>query len=98
MKTEIAKDPELQGRVVAVTGAARGMGRAYVEGFLAAGARVVATDKSWVGDEDFRNMLAANGDALVLDMDVTSGADIDRAYEATLEKFGTADVLINNAA
>jgi 1,1a-dihydroxy-1-hydro-9-fluorenone dehydrogenase len=74
------------------------MGRAYVQGFLKARARVVATDKSWSGVDDFRNNLAGNQDALVLDMDVTSDTDIDRAYEAALEKFGTVDVLINNAA
>src|SRR6266545_2377706 len=88
----------MEGRVVAVTGAARGMGRAYVEGFLAAGARVVATDKSWSGVDDFRSALAVNKDALVLNMDVTNDAEIDRAYDAALAKFGTIDVLINNAA
>ena len=91
-------NPELEGRVVVVTGAARGMGRAYVEGFLSAKARVVATDKSWAGVDDFQKDLAGNKDALVLDMDVTNDAQIDRAYDATLTKFGTVDVLINNAA
>lgn len=91
-------NPELDGRVVVITGAARGMGRAYVEGFLAAKARVVATDKSWSGVDDFRDDLTENKSAMVLDMDVTSDAQIDRAYDATLAKFGTVDVLINNAA
>ncbi|MPZ15431.1 MAG: SDR family NAD(P)-dependent oxidoreductase [Chloroflexi bacterium] len=90
--------PELEGRVVVVTGGARGMGKAYVEGFLSAKARVVATDKSWSGVDDFRRALEANESALVLDMDVTSDAEIDRAYDAALTKFGTVDVLINNAA
>lgn len=94
----MATYPELEGRVAVVTGGARGMGRAYVQGFLKAKARVVATDKSWSGVDDFRNDLAGNEDALVLDMDVTSDTDIDRAYEAALEKFRTVDVLINNAA
>lgn len=87
--------PELEGRVVAITGAARGMGRAYVDGFLATGARVVATDRSWSGVGDFRSALAANEDALALDMDVTSDAAIDRAHDAALAEFGTIDVLIN---
>ena len=84
--------------MVAITGAARGMGRAYAEGFLAAGARVVATDRSWSGVDDFRGALARRQDALALDMDVTSDAEIDRAYDAAVAKFGTIDVLINNAA
>ena len=91
-------DSQLDGRVVMVTGGARGMGRAFVRGALSANARVVATDKSWVGADDFRAELSANGRALVLDMDVTSDSQIDRAFAETLAKFGTADVLINNAA
>ena len=89
---------ELPGRVVAVTGAARGMGRAFVEGFLEAKARVVATDRSWAGTGDFHDRLASDPNALALDMDVTSDEQIDRAYEAALARFGTVDVLINNAA
>lgn len=91
-------DHDFSDRVVVVTGGARGMGRAYVEGFLAAGGSVVATDKSWAGVEDFRANLEKNERALALEMDVTSDGDIDRAYEATLKKFGTTDILINNAA
>ena len=87
----------LMGRVVAVTGAARGMGRAYVEGFLSSGARVVATDKSWSGAGELRAGLEDAG-VLVLEMDVSDNAQIGDAYEATLKEFGTVDVLINNAA
>lgn len=94
----MATNSQLDGRVVVVTGAARGMGRAYVEGFLGAKARVVATDKSWSGVDDFRSQLAGNPSALVLDMDVTDEAQIDAAYQATLARFGTVDGLINNAA
>jgi NAD(P)-dependent dehydrogenase (short-subunit alcohol dehydrogenase family) len=90
--------PQLDGRVVVVTGGARGMGRAFVRGALSARARVVATDKSWAGAEDFQAELANNERALVLEMDVTDNAQIDDAFTRTLAQFGTADVLINNAA
>lgn len=89
---------DLKGRVVVITGAARGMGRSYVEGFLQANARVVATDRSWVGAEDLRARLSQSQTGLALDMDVTSDAQIDEACQATLDSFGTVDVLINNAA
>src|SRR5437867_3111689 len=95
----------IDGKVVVVTGAARGMGRAYVEGFLSKGARVVALDRSWVptgvsGDRDdaFARELEQRDDALTLTCDITDAEQIQDAYEATLQKFGTVDVLINNAS
>jgi 1,1a-dihydroxy-1-hydro-9-fluorenone dehydrogenase len=87
----------LQGRVAVITGGARGMGAAYVRGFLDEGAKVIAADRSWTGVEGFKRELEGLG-ALCVDMDVTDDAQMDRAYEATLERFGTADVLVNNAA
>jgi NAD(P)-dependent dehydrogenase (short-subunit alcohol dehydrogenase family) len=89
-------ESDLKDRVVVVTGAARGMGRAYVDGFLARGAKVVATDRSWDAVPEFDRSLARN--ILVVTMDVTDDAQIDAAYQATLDRFGTVDVLVNNAA
>src|SRR5215469_15027457 len=97
---------ELGGRVVAITGAARGMGRAYTRAFLAEGARVVAMDVSWEpsgfsGDRDDefrRELLARPDDVLVATTDITNDAEIDAAFEATMGKWGTVDALINNAA
>jgi NAD(P)-dependent dehydrogenase (short-subunit alcohol dehydrogenase family) len=89
----------LKDRVVVITGGARGIGRAYTLAFLAAGAKVVSTDRSWNGAEPLDDKLTMNGkNVLVDDMDVTRDADIDRVYASTLERFGTVDVLINNAA
>jgi NAD(P)-dependent dehydrogenase (short-subunit alcohol dehydrogenase family) len=84
---------DLKDQVVVITGAARGMGRAYVNAFLEAGAKVVATDRSWSGVEK-----PASANVLTADMDVTNDAQIDKTYEAALGRFGTVDVLINNAA
>ncbi|HZT07018.1 MAG TPA: SDR family oxidoreductase [Chloroflexota bacterium] len=98
MKPQMPIHPELEGKIVVVTGGARGMGRAYVEGFLEAKARVVALDKTWAGDEPFRAELDKNQNALALETDVTQDADVDRAYQSVLDRFGTTDVLINNAA
>jgi NAD(P)-dependent dehydrogenase (short-subunit alcohol dehydrogenase family) len=97
---------ELRGRVVAITGAARGMGRAFTRAFLAEGARVVAMDVSWEptgfsGDQDdtFRRELQSRpDDALLATVDVTSDAHVDAAFEAAMHKWGTVDVLMNNAA
>ena len=89
----------LKDRVVVITGGARGMGRAYTLAFLAAGAKVVSTDRSWTGAEPPADALTNGGkNILVADMDVTKEDQLDRVYASTLERFGTVDVLINNAA
>lgn len=88
---------DLENRVVVITGAARGMGAAYVRGFLAEGAKIVASDKSWNGSEAFKAELEDTGRALAMDMDLTSNEQIDEVYAATLDRFGTVDVLVNNA-
>lgn len=100
------KREQLDGRVVVVTGAARGMGAATARGFLQAGARVVALDLSWGRIDDYwgpvsdlRNEFESYGDqALICEGDVSDEAALDRAFEATMNRFGTVDTLINNAA
>jgi 1,1a-dihydroxy-1-hydro-9-fluorenone dehydrogenase len=74
------------------------MGRAYARAFLAEGARVVATDRSWGDVDDFKQELENSGNALVTEFDVTDTAQIARARGATMDRFGRVDVLINNAA
>jgi NAD(P)-dependent dehydrogenase (short-subunit alcohol dehydrogenase family) len=87
---------DLTDRVVVVTGAARGIGRAYVEAFLERGAKVVATDLSWDNTASFDTRHEPN--LLATTMDVTNDAQIDATFAATIDRFGTADVVINNAA
>jgi NAD(P)-dependent dehydrogenase (short-subunit alcohol dehydrogenase family) len=97
---------DFKGRVVAITGAARGMGRAFTRAFLAQGARVVAMDLSWEptgfsGDQDdsFRRELLSRPDDVVLaTVDVSNTAQVDAAFDTTMRKWGTVDVLLNNAA
>lgn len=90
---------DVRGKVVVITGAARGIGRAYTQGFLKEGAKVVATDRSWTGAgaDEFQKELEGNSSVLAADMDVRNDAQIDEVFKATIDKFGTVDVLINNA-
>jgi NAD(P)-dependent dehydrogenase (short-subunit alcohol dehydrogenase family) len=84
---------DLKDRVVVVTGGARGMGAAYVQAFLKLGAKVAASDRSWAGTEPPKDK-----NVMTTEMDVTDDAQIDAAFKAVLDRFGTVDVLINNAA
>src|SRR5207244_5523711 len=72
------------------------MGAAYVRGFLAEGARVVAADLSWDGVAAFRAEIEAAG-GLPLVMDITNNRAIDTAFAVVVDRFGTVDVLVNNA-
>ena len=89
---------ELRDLVVVITGAGRGMGAEYTHAFLQEGARVAALERSWQGEEAFREELDANELALTLNCDVSDDQQLDDAYAAVIERFGTVDVLINNAA
>jgi len=77
--------------VVVITGAARGMGRAYADAFLARGDQVVGLDRSWADVPPLER-------ALCLTCDVTDSASIEAARHATLEHHSRVDVLVNNAA
>lgn len=89
--------------VVLVTGAARGMGREYARGFLNEGAKVIATDLSWeptgVSSDDYRfgDEIRDSGNVLVDLMDITIDSHVRRVYQAAMDRFGTVDVVINNA-
>src|SRR5438477_578207 len=87
----------LSDRVVIVTGAGRGIGRAYALGLAAEGARVVAADVldcKPVGTE----IETRGGQALAVACDVSREADTQRLATETLARFGRIDALVNNAA
>lgn len=92
----------VEGKVVLITGGARGMGREMVRASLKEGAKVVATDLSWtptgVSNDtyDFLAEIKDNENALAGVMDITLQSQVDAMYKRAMEKFGTIDVIINN--
>lgn len=89
----------LEGRVVIVTGAAGGLGRAFCLGLAAAGARVVAADRNEAGARQTADLIGATDrEALAVAVDVADEASSKRMAAATAERWGRIDVLINNAA
>jgi len=84
----------LAGKTALITGAARGIGRAFAEAYIREGARVA------IGDVDLARATetASEIGAFAVHMDVTDQASIDAAVAATAAEFGQIDILINNAA
>ena len=86
------------GRVVLVTGAASGIGRATVEEFAREGARVVATDLNGEALEENCTQLTAEGLSVEAQVQDVSDRDIWTAVvDGIVERHGRMDVLVNNA-
>ncbi|HEX7290699.1 MAG TPA: SDR family NAD(P)-dependent oxidoreductase [Conexibacter sp.] len=88
-----------EGRVVAITGGARGLGRAMAERFAAEGAAVALADADGAGAEDAARELIAThgGQALADHVDVTSASAVEAWIARAHEELGRVDVLVNNA-
>lgn len=91
--------PRLSNKVAVITGAGAGIGRAIALRFGAEGAHVVVNDINAASAEDTaRTIVAAGGSASGVAADVADKAQVDRLFDATLERFKTIDVLVNNAS
>lgn len=85
-------------RVVVITGAGGGLGRAYALAFAAEGAAVVINDvRTEAAQSVAAEIEAAGGRALANGDDITSTAGAQRILDATLAVFGDVHVLVNNA-
>lgn len=87
----------LEDKVVVVTGGGRGLGQAYAIEAARLGAKVVAGDILDCGDT-VRQIEAVGGTAIGIELDVTEMGTVTAMAESAVEKFGSIDVLINNAA
>ena len=86
------------GKVVVITGAAGGLGRALARAFAAAGARIAVLDCDAAGAEILAAELRSEGrQALGLACDVSDAAACERAIGEVMRSWSRIDVLINNA-
>lgn len=86
----------LDGKTAMITGAARGIGKAFAEAYVREGAKVAIAD---INIERARETADEIGDAAIaIEMDITRQDSIDAAVAEAVARFGRIDILINNAA
>jgi NAD(P)-dependent dehydrogenase (short-subunit alcohol dehydrogenase family) len=88
---------KLSGRIAVVTGAARGIGRACAERFLAEGAKVVLADIDAARLAETAQALGPAETVLPVVTDVSRKADIEALIAAAVGRFGRIDIMVNNA-
>jgi D-sorbitol dehydrogenase (acceptor) len=86
---------KLKDKVAIVTGGARGIGEAVVRAYSAEGAKVVIADIEIAKAQELASELGAN--ALAVKVDVRDSKSISSLISATVSKFGSVDILYNNA-
>ena len=102
-RLHVARADELAGRVILVTGASDGLGRAVAIDCARHGASVVLVGRSARKLEAVHTAIealppAAEASIAVLDLENALAADYDRLAQAVLERFGRLDGLLHNAA
>ncbi len=89
---------KLDGKVAIITGATSGMGRESAKLFAAEGAKVVVTGRN---EERAKAVVddikAAGNEAIYVIADMANLDDVEKIFDATMDEYGTVDVLFNNA-
>lgn len=87
----------LKDKVAIITGAAQGIGLAFAIGFAKEGTKLVIAD-ILDGQEAVDSIEKAGGEVIFVKTDVTKQEDCDAMAKAAVDRFGSIDILVNNAA
>lgn len=88
----------MKDKVVVVTGASRGIGRAIASKMAAAGAKVVVSARSTEALESLVDEVRKQGgEAVSVPTDISKSSDVQAMFDAAMNAFGRVDVLVNNA-
>ena len=90
---------DLENKVVVVTGASRGLGKALAIAFAKSGARVVANYRTNKEEalKTLNELHKYNAENTMICADVTCDEDVSSMYSSVMKKYGRVDVLVNNA-
>jgi 3-oxoacyl-[acyl-carrier protein] reductase len=95
----MASMSDLRGKIALVTGGGRGIGKAIVQSFCAAGARTAFTYKSSssAADELVAELKKNGQEARAMQSDASSASEAARVVERVVADWGRLDILVNNA-
>lgn len=89
---------KLDGKVAITTGSTSGMGRATAVLFAQEGAKVVVTGRNEERAKEVVNQIKEEGnEAIYVIADMSNLDDVKKIFDVTMEKYGTVDILFNNA-
>jgi len=89
----------LKDKVAIVTGAGRGMGKAFALEFAEEGAKLLLPDINLKGAESVaREIRAKGGKAVAMEADISKQEDTRKMAEEVIQQYGRVDILVNNAA
>ncbi len=91
---------KLEGKTALITGSDSGIGQATAVEFAKEGAKIVITYRS---DEEgakktLQQVKDAGGDGIIIYVDVSEEDKVEKMFDKAIEKYGTVDILVNNAA
>ena len=97
--TGMLKDGTLKNKVILITGGGTGLGKSMGKYFMELGANLIITSrKQDILDKTAEEFEAYSGKIFPVSADVRDSKDVKGVIQASLEKFGKVDVLVNNAA
>lgn len=90
---------KLQGQVAIITGASRGIGKATAFALASEGAKIVVNyaTNGEAAEAVVNTILAAGGEAIAIQADVSKAEQVEEMVKTTLDKWGRIDILVNNA-
>lgn len=91
---------DLKDKVILITGSSSGIGKTTAIRFAKEGAKIVVNCRENVkgGEETVEEIKNLGGEAILVQADVSKPDDVKHLFDEAVEKFGTVDILINNAA
>jgi len=89
----------IKGKVAVITGASRGLGKAFALKFAEEGAKILITTTNVKRAEGTVNEIKAKGaEVAIVEADIANESDTKKIADEAVKQYGTVDILVNNAA